>query len=106
MSFWNWLKSLFGIKEKPNLTIVPPPAPIPERPPLSARPPIESNPTARVRGLDVAKYQDKMDATEWKEAWDKGFRFVYAKCTDGATGKDAFYQLHRRLAKQQGFLFG
>jgi len=57
-------------------------------------------------GLDVAKYQDKMDAREWAIAYKMGYRFVFAKATDGITGKDSFYELHRRLAKQAGFFVG
>lgn len=73
----------------------------------AAKPEVPKAPSKeRVLGLDVAKYQDKMDSVEWIEAWKRGYRFVFAKCTDGQGGKDAYYQLHRRLSKQEGFLFG
>lgn len=60
----------------------------------------------RVLGLDVAKYQSKLDFLEWTQLYKMGYRFVFAKCTDGWAGKDAYYQLHRKLSKQAGFLFG
>lgn len=85
-------------KSKPITT----PAPLP----VGTRPQPAPSTLARVLGLDVAKYQDRLDAVEWRQLFARGYRFVFAKCTDGRAGVDSYYELHRRLAKQAGFLVG
>lgn len=103
MSAWEKIKYAFGWR--PEGPDVPNPLPLPPKSPalVPISTPVDS--LARTLGVDVAKYQDKMDASEWKKLWELGYRFCIAKCTDGNTGKDSFYQLHRRLSKAQGFLF-
>lgn len=62
--------------------------------------------SARVLGLDVAKYQDKLDPSEWARLFAMGYRFAFIKATDGLTGKDAYYEIHRKNAKAAGFIVG
>lgn len=56
-----------------------------------------------VKGLDVSHYQDRVD---WKAAWDAGYRFAFAKATDGSGGIDAMFKTHKTDAKAAGFIFG
>lgn len=99
-AFWEWLKSLFTPKPVSEPAI-PAPAPAP-RPPV-VTPPLPGDKLARVTGLDVSHYQDAVD---WKKAWDLGFRFCFAKATDGLTYKDDKYAMHREQAKRAGLIFG
>lgn len=97
-----WLKWFFfrpptvsPVIEPPKSTIYDPPTPIP--------PP---NPLARVLGIDVAHYQDELDPGEWYQLREKGYKFVFAKASDGATGVDKLYLSHRGNARNNSMLFG
>ena len=55
------------------------------------------------RGIDVSKWQAGID---YKAVVANGFRFVFAKASDGLSGKDGSFQEHRKNAKAAGLLFG
>jgi len=90
--------------EKIDLPKEPAKAPVPTAPVKPGEKP--EDPSVRVLGIDVAKYQDKLDPTEWAKLYAKGYRFVFAKATDGKAGLDSYYSYHRKNAKAAGFLVG
>lgn len=101
MTLWEAIKQFFGGK--------PAQAPAPVTPAPRPTNPFQEPPksfAARVLGLDVSHYQNRMASPEWLKLFSQGYRFVYAKCNDGHTGPDILYAKHRELAKLAGFLFG
>lgn len=66
--------------------------------------PVEPTPEpAIVEGIDCAKWQTGIN---YKAVVDAGFKFVFAKATDGLSGKDVAYNEHRQNAKKNGLIFG
>jgi lysozyme len=55
------------------------------------------------KGLDVSHFEPNI---EWGLAFDNGFRFAFAKATDGTGSKDSTFHQHRTNAKGAGLLFG
>lgn len=113
---WEWIKRLFGWRPEPTAP-APTPAPIPEAPkPAPIPPPLKPkdqippaeypNTAGRVLGLDVAKYQDKLDQGELNRLYQMGYRFIFAKATDGGAGVDPYFKTHRKNAKETGFTLG
>lgn len=86
-------------KQEPAPVVTPAPQPV-EPPPVVAPSPL------RVCGIDVAKYQDKLDPVEWKLLFTRGYRYVYAKASDGKAGVDPYFKAHRKGGKEAGFIFG
>ena len=58
----------------------------------------------RTRGIDVSKYQGKIDWS--KVAKDSTIRFVYIKATEGTSIQDPFYKTNIKAAKKVGLLVG
>ena len=103
MSFWIWLKSLFT-KPQAKPVEAPPAAPKPQQPAVPPAGSSTSTPTgATVKGLDVSHYEPVVD---YAKAFSQGFRFVYAKASDGGGGADAKLDYHRAGAKAAGLIFG
>lgn len=118
MKFWNWLiNALFpgylATHQAPKEeTPAAPPKPqsVTTPPPQAASAPSPSSPGSQsptggtiVKGLDVSHYEPVMD---YHKAFSQGFRFVYAKATDGDSGVDAKYGYHLINAKAAGLIFG
>lgn len=59
--------------------------------------------SVEVLGVDVSHYQGNVN---WSELYELGYRFAYAKATDGAHGVDSMFQKHKAGAKAAGLLFG
>lgn len=56
-----------------------------------------------MRGLDIARYQGKVDFEKVKKA---GYEFIIAKCTEAVGYKDPMYQKNKDGARKAGLLFG
>lgn len=101
-----WLKKIFSTPAQD----APPSSPNAPSTPLQPAPvtpaPAPTNQAMRVLGLDVARYQDKLDPIEMKQLKARGYEFVHAKVTDGLAGVDAYYKIHRANAKAAGMIFG
>lgn len=110
MSWW-----IFKSKNDPNTNaakpVEVPAAPKPSTPSdvappagnSSSSPPPQSPTGAQVKGLDVSHYEQIMD---YPKAFSQGFRWVYAKATDGDSGVDGRLEYHRSNAKAAGLIFG
>lgn len=121
MKFLEWLRSLFTSKPAAPLPPLKGPDPKPAAPaweqkaqPVPAHvpsvtptdtvpPPLSSPSSVLIKGIDVAKYQDGI---KWAEVYSEGFRFMFPKATDGASGLDAFCPSFKRDAKANGILVG
>lgn len=77
---------------------VTPPKPV-EQPKEQGKP----NGAWRVQGLDVSRFQTKVN---WKKAKELGFEFVIAKATDGAGGLDAMFRSHMEESHEAGLIRG
>lgn len=71
--------------------------------PIAAPPTPVSTGAQTVRGLDVSHFEPVVD---YAKAYANGFRFVYAKATDGDSGVDAKYGFHCLNAKAAGLIVG
>ena len=58
----------------------------------------------RTRGIDVSKFQGKINWT--KVAKDSTIRFVYVKATEGTSIQDPYYKTNISKAKKAGLLVG
>lgn len=63
-----------------------------------------ARPAACAQGIDVSKYQGKINWT--KVAKTKKVKFVYIRATEGATIRDKFYQTNLTAARKAGILVG
>lgn len=122
MKFIAWLKRLFGIKDAaPEPVPAPMPAPIPDPDPIIKVPvgtpliinlgPIRKTggpllvpkkPHA-VKGFDISHYQPRVN---WENVVREGFRFGFAKASDGTGTKDVMFDNHRRAAAAKGIPLG
>ncbi len=59
---------------------------------------------AQTRGIDVSKFQGKINWT--KVAKDKTVKFVYIKATEGTSIQDPYYKTNISKAKKAGLLVG
>lgn len=57
-----------------------------------------------VLGVDTSHYQRAMTPLDWAELYHEGFRFMYPKAVDGASGPDDFLVRSKADAKAAGFL--
>jgi lysozyme len=60
-------------------------------------------PTGGVRGIDVSHYQGRID---WDRVAAAGFRFVFAKATEGVRYVDPTYLRNKTDAEREGLVFG
>lgn len=122
--FFAWLGSLFskpvpsggvadskpandGSTPSPGATPAVPPAPvsvIDGGPVRKVGSPLLSLPVkGAVPGLDISHYQPKVN---WDEVKRAGFKFCFAKASDGLGTKDSMFDTHRKNAKANGLIFG
>ena len=59
---------------------------------------------AQTRGIDVSKFQGKINWT--KVAKDKTIKFVYVKATEGTSIRDPYYKTNIAKARKAGLLVG
>jgi lysozyme len=64
--------------------------------------PDPSLPPTLLRGVDVSSHDPPVS---WSQAAQRGLRFVIARATEGATGKDAAYDSIRQEARAAGLAF-
>lgn len=62
------------------------------------------HPAAQAQGIDVSKYQGKINWT--KVAKTKKVKFVYIRATEGATIRDNYYKTNLSSARKAGILVG
>lgn len=72
-------------------------------------PPILGAPTHKwdgsvVLGVDTSHYQEAMTLADWKELFARGFRWMYPKAVDGASGPDSYLDVSKKLAAAAGFI--
>jgi GH25 family lysozyme M1 (1,4-beta-N-acetylmuramidase) len=60
-------------------------------------------PTGGVRGIDVSHYQGRID---WQRVAAAGYRFVFAKATEGVRYVDPTYVRNKTGAEREGLVFG
>lgn len=115
MTFWEWIKSLFGYMPKP----LPPPTPIKPAPVEEPKAPLPADNAKHVamgskmkkvpargatcKGLDVSHYQPVLNFANAKLA---GFEFVFLKASEGVTNIDRSFPEHRKNAHAAGLLVG
>jgi lysozyme len=63
-----------------------------------------SFPAVWAQGIDVSKYQGKINWT--KVAKSKKVKFVYIRATEGATIQDGYYKTNVKAARKAGLLVG
>ena len=61
-------------------------------------------PGVQAQGIDVSKYQGKVNWT--KVAKSKTVKFVYIRATEGATIRDGYYKTNLAAARKAGLLVG
>ena len=61
-------------------------------------------PASRAQGIDVSKYQGKINWT--KVAKTKKVKFVYIRATEGASIRDPYYKTNLAAARKAGILVG
>ncbi len=61
-------------------------------------------PGVQAQGIDVSKYQGKVNWT--KVAKSKKVKFVYIRATEGATIRDGYYKTNLAAARKAGLLVG
>lgn len=61
-------------------------------------------PVAQAQGIDVSKYQGKINWT--KVAKSKKVKFVYIRATEGSTIRDDYYKTNVAAARKAGILVG
>lgn len=59
---------------------------------------------APIKGVDVSHFQPS--SIDWHYLKGLGYRFAFAKATDGANGVDPMFHIHKTGAKAAGFVFG
>jgi len=61
-----------------------------------------------VHGIDVSHHQGNIQWTKVKKVthFGKHISFVFAKCTEGCSGVDTYYDRNRVLIRKNGFYFG
>lgn len=64
---------------------------------------IEKRPGYSIYGLDVSKYQEKMD---WAKIARDSIKFVFIKATQGVKGRDKYFDENWEAAKKHGILRG
>lgn len=62
------------------------------------------SPAAQAQGIDVSKYQGKINWT--KVAKSKKVKFVYIRATEGASIRDGYYKTNLAAARKAGLLVG
>lgn len=59
---------------------------------------------SEVPGVDTARYQDGMGASDWRDLFARGFRWVYPKAKDGANYNDSYLDTSKSFAKAAGLI--
>lgn len=62
------------------------------------------NPTTRIPGIDVSRYQGPN--IDWSKVAAAGYKFAILKCSDGSTGKDRTFAINRKRAAEAGLIVG
>lgn len=59
-----------------------------------------------MKGIDISRYQNEAGKIDWNKVGGSEYKFCFAKCTEGTTYRDKFYQENKENSRKAGVLFG